>query len=753
MGRGWSLWTGFVLMLLMAAPVLAHANLARSSPVANSSLMHAPDEIRLWFTEAVEPDYSSFSLRDSSGNPVPTPHSQVDPTDPKQLFMQPGALPHGLYTVVWRTVSAADGHSINGSFAFGIGVAVANNPVPAIDESVVPAGVAIRWLNLFSLSLAVGCVGFWLFVGNAAVLEERALVVRRWRQLTGFGWVMIGISALLLLLLQVSTDANSALFAALTSPTLGGVLTHTAFGQLWFARVTLWGLFGLVFWASIRTKRALWIVLIFGALLLVVQSLFSHASAAPDRAAIANDWLHLASSALWIGGLASFVLVLFTLRGEPDVTPLIARLTAAFSNFARVAVALLLVTGLYAAWLEVGSVDALLHTAYGQALLVKGILFLPLLAIAAVNLLLTQRGLDRGELIWAGRLRGLVSVEIVLTVGILLAVGVMTSGSPARDVEAVRAAAAAPPQQQPYFAMEIVNNQMMHLQIIPGYVGTNQFIVTPFDETGSAITDASLIRLRFTNLDQNLGGSELRPTLTNDEDYVASGANLSIPGHWRIRMTVARPGKFDMVADFNANIELPPPVLSAETITAIPVSERTIAATLAGILLLGIGGFFIVQTRRSWWSSAGVMVTSSFFVGLILLVNSTQLVSSSAGLVPPLSPTVISGGQSVTQESMLTNPIQANSSSVDAGHTLFVQNCVLCHGAAGKGDGPVGLTLNPRPADLTKHTAPGLHTDGQLYEWITHGYPHSAMPAFGERLSDADRWNLVNYIRTLGQTS
>ena len=73
----------------------------------------------------------------------------------------------------------------------------------------------------------------------------------------------------------------------------------------------------------------------------------------------------------------------------------------------------------------------------------------------------------------------------------------------------------------------------------------------------------------------------------------------------------------------------------------------------------------------------------------------------------------------------------------------------MCHGTTGKGDGPVGLTLNPRPADLTVHTKPGIHPDGQLFEWITNGYPHSAMPAFGQRLSEIDRWNLVNYIRTL----
>jgi mono/diheme cytochrome c family protein len=44
---------------------------------------------------------------------------------------------------------------------------------------------------------------------------------------------------------------------------------------------------------------------------------------------------------------------------------------------------------------------------------------------------------------------------------------------------------------------------------------------------------------------------------------------------------------------------------------------------------------------------------------------------------------------------------------------------------------------------------PGVHSDAQLFEWITNGYPESPMPAFGQALAEAERWHLVNYIRTL----
>ena len=72
-----------------------------------------------------------------------------------------------------------------------------------------------------------------------------------------------------------------------------------------------------------------------------------------------------------------------------------------------------------------------------------------------------------------------------------------------------------------------------------------------------------------------------------------------------------------------------------------------------------------------------------------------------------------------------------------------------CHGSSGKGDGPIGLTLNPRPVNLTVHTIPGVHPDGQLYEWITNGFPGSVMSAWEDSLPDVLRWDLVNYLRTL----
>ena len=75
---------------------------------------------------------------------------------------------------------------------------------------------------------------------------------------------------------------------------------------------------------------------------------------------------------------------------------------------------------------------------------------------------------------------------------------------------------------------------------------------------------------------------------------------------------------------------------------------------------------------------------------------------------------------------------------------ILQQNCQTCHGEFGRGDGPTGRVLRPRPADLQQHVT--QHTEGQLYWWISKGFPGTAMPAWEDSLSEDDRWNVLNYI-------
>lgn len=658
---GFIIFLGIITLLVFGTnSVLAHANLARSSPPANASLDETPAEIRLWFTESLEPDFSRFTLRDSNGAVVDTPPSQVDAADRTQMVMQPGTLADGLYTVSWRVLST-DGHSTEGSFSFGIRVAVtSSSALPAIDETIPVDSTLIRWLNLLSLSLAVGSIAFWIFVWIPAVPDGQPVIEKRMQQIVWLGWLLVGLAGILLLLLQVSIAAGISVLEAITHPALGTLFNGTRYGQIWLARLVFWLGLGSVLWFARRERWLCWVALFLGGQILLTNSLYSHASAVQQAtlAAIAGDWLHLTATALWLGGLIQFFVVITLVRRylTPSI-PILSRLVGYFSNFARVTVVVLIISGVYAAWLQVGSFEALFTTVYGNSLLIKLMLIVPLLAISGVNLFYTQRGLQRGQDIWTGRLRGLVGIEITLLVGITAAVGVMTAVAPARTVMAVRNAEIPEPEVQSFFQMQITENLMAHLEISPGYVGENTFTVTLFDTQGNSIIDASLIRLRFDQREQNLGESELRPELQSDGTYQITGTNLSIRGTWRIRMTVQRPGEFDTLMDFAPNILASPPPSTPVIDAAIPVTSQIVAVLAAGLGLLVVGGFFLGQYGLRPIAGPNIVALTSIIVGMMFLVSAVGtmgLISGRSGVMSVRDAWALPLGQGMTGGVYLT---------------------------------------------------------------------------------------------------
>ena len=94
------------------------------------------------------------------------------------------------------------------------------------------------------------------------------------------------------------------------------------------------------------------------------------------------------------------------------------------------------------------------------------------------------------------------------------------------------------------------------------------------------------------------------------------------------------------------------------------------------------------------------------------------------------------------------NPVAPDESSLVAGRKIYLERCTACHGQTGDGDGDDAIAFGFHAARLSN---PRLRDepDGALYWRITTG--KRPMPEYGTRLSATDRWNVVNYIRTLSQ--
>ncbi|HVS75779.1 MAG TPA: FTR1 family protein, partial [Steroidobacteraceae bacterium] len=83
------------------------------------------------------------------------------------------------------------------------------------------------------------------------------------------------------------------------------------------------------------------------------------------------------------------------------------------------------------------------------------------------------------------------------------------------------------------------------------------------------------------------------------------------------------------------------------------------------------------------------------------------------------------------------------------GAALYQQQCAACHGATGKGDGPVGVRLSPRPVDFTAQSRADQRSALSLYEVITHGVQGTPMASYGKTLPAESRWDLAYYVGTL----
>jgi len=97
----------------------------------------------------------------------------------------------------------------------------------------------------------------------------------------------------------------------------------------------------------------------------------------------------------------------------------------------------------------------------------------------------------------------------------------------------------------------------------------------------------------------------------------------------------------------------------------------------------------------------------------------------------------------------LANPVPATPAAIAAGREIYQAHCQRCHGASGDGKGQRASELAVAPSDFTNAQEMSEKTDGELFWKITKG--RLPMPAFESKLTDQERWEAVDYIRTFAK--
>nr|MDQ3005632.1 copper resistance protein CopC [Chloroflexota bacterium] len=712
-------WSVEVVLIFSAWAVIsvsAHALLVGSVPAANAILEQAPVQVELNFSEPLEPTLSSIRVLDSNNLSVDAGDVRVDSVDPTRMTVTLHALSDGVYTVSWQALSAIDGHQSVGTFPFAVGDASTTEiqSIPQSSSARLPFSALLsKFLFLVSLTIILGHRLFiWLIWNPTLRPDPRASFTAIsspdvWVRLYRSGLIVMLLSIGLGMLSQAGQTTGREL-ALPWDPETGRILAETRLGVIWLARLAL-AMFA--FWLAQGKASPLkdWLAFVVNLVLLFTVTLTSHAATEVRPVLpMLGDWLHLLGMTFWLGGL----IYLFTgirqlgqLDGR-ERTKLTSFLTSRFSVNAILFVGLIGVTGFYSAYLRVGSWPAVLTSLYGHVLLVKQIFVAGLLIIAAANLLIISPRLNRLRLqgdvdtTVASRFGKNLIIELTFAALLLASVSFLTYLPPAKVV-AINSGITGRSE---------VDDLQLGLSISPGRVGQNTFTLNAVTAEGHSLHSAKKVLLRFTPTQGNIAPSELELIGLGDGSFVAKGVNLSLPGGWQVQAVVRREDKFDAYANFDFTLSDPGSASAATT--AIPKQ----AAWL--LMLIGL-------LCSSLTSSIKAPPVLRLGLGVPL-----ALLTFGLGLFYLTRPVVI--------ETVRVNPIASNSESIAAGQALFSATCAACHGAEGKGDGPVGLTLNPRPADLRQHAIPGIHTDAQLFEWITNGFPGSRMPAFKNTLSDTE---------------
>ncbi|MCZ7417600.1 MULTISPECIES: copper resistance CopC/CopD family protein [unclassified Streptomyces] len=377
----------FLAALAWAPPAAAHATLTESDPAQGSVVARAPDAVTLTFTEDVAVSDDAVRVLDPRGERVDEGRAKQPESGTVSVALRPG-IADGTYTVTWQAVSA-DSHPIAGAYTFSVGAP--SETTVALPGQVVGGGTVGL---LYDVARYTAYAGFTLLIGGTAfvlVCWREGASVRPVRRVVVTGWVTLFVATLALLLLRSPYATGGTVADALD---LGGMreVLETKTGSALVSRLVLLGaaaLFVTVLFGTFTRPRpaAQRRDLLFGLCLgggVVAAGLggtwamSEHASTGLQPGlAMPLDVVHLLCVAAWLGGLATLAAVL---RWGPALP---RSATHAFSRLAFVSVLLLVATGLYQSWRQVGSWSALTGTDYGRLLVVKVLLIAVLVGVAA----------------------------------------------------------------------------------------------------------------------------------------------------------------------------------------------------------------------------------------------------------------------------------------------------------------------------------------------------------------------------------
>ncbi|MGK5637810.1 FixH family protein [Streptomyces sp. URMC 126] len=589
------------LLTVGAGSASAHAALTATDPRQGSVVPAAPRQVRLTFSEGVLLGADSVRVLDPKGARVDDGRpAHVDGRSETAAVTLRDGIANGTYTVAWQAVSA-DSHPVAGAFTFSVGAPSATTVKAAVATTDPVVG------TVYDTARYAAYAGFALLVGGC-VFAAACHTTRGVRRVAVGGWVALFLATAALLLLRGAYTSGRGPGAVLDLSLLGDALSSrpgaallTRLLLLSAAAVALAVVFGEQARPAGGRRAYAWGLGIGGGLvaagLAATWAAAEHASAGLQPwVAMPVDVLHLLGVGVWLGGLAA---LLAALRAAE---PLPGGAARRFSRLAFTAVCVLVATGIYQAWRQVGGWGALTGTEYGRWLLVKVGLVVVLVVLASFSRRWTARLTDRAPARGPRRkpapepappagasperaaqlarqraamakaaerrerdadegrtgLRRAVLAETVVAVVLLAVTTVLTTTQPGRaETEQKRAGresggpsapAAGPAEARiAYDTGGKDGRGTARITVAPGRSGANTVDLTLTDPAGRPV-DVPEVTVSFTEKEKGIGPLRAPLKRLAAGRMRASGFQLPMAGRWQLTLTV-RTSEIDQVTE------------------------------------------------------------------------------------------------------------------------------------------------------------------------------------------------------------
>ncbi|MGH3934255.1 MAG: copper resistance protein CopC [Pseudonocardiaceae bacterium] len=529
-----------------AGSAAVHAALISTDPGHGALVATAPATVSLTFSESVAVAADGIRIFGPDG-------AQLDTGDAVHLGRAStvgvnlrGTQQLGTYTVAWRVLSA-DSHPVAGAFTFSVGQPSANRaPATAQPGGSTTVGVVYaiaRAAGFASFALLVGSIAFVLLCWPGAIARGEV------RRIMLAGWAGLLAATMAGLLLQgpyasglgIDRIFDSAVFSATVDNRFGAALT---------ARLLVLALTGayvvlLVAWLGHFARRGqLW----FGALGVGVAvglasswAVAGHAAEGLQPAlALPVDVVHLLAMGVWLGGLVTLVVILSSAaKAGVELAAAVHR----FSSIATGSVLVLIGTGSYQSWRQLGSWAAFGSTGYGRLLLAKLVIFVLLLGAAAMSRSWINRhqrspvgvGAASRSLPKASTLRRSVVREAVLGAAVLGVTALLVNAEPGRT--ALTAAPGPAHHIVSYDTGGPGGQGQLTIDVDPATAGPSTISVIVADVTGNP-RDVPELSATLTLPAKRLGPISIELQRKTPGRYAATGIQFPVAGTWQLAVTV-----------------------------------------------------------------------------------------------------------------------------------------------------------------------------------------------------------------------